>query len=549
MNHKYSTVFLILIMLGYFGLMFVLALTSEDIDDICSTDDKILKRTSGNWICADDSGNGSTTNNYYNNTYLNQFDQSLNTTDDVSFNNVLLGNSERPLFSTQDVQYTVCNSGCNYTTIQDAVNDVPYYIEHEYNISVQAGTYDEDVKVQNVRGNHLTVNNNERSFFRIEGNNEDPDTVKVKSFYIDNIKGMAFKLTGFQIYSTNPYTNEQAGVEFYSVDHGVFGRSNYTNGTNGFVCYSSKCNMDVINFGTHVLTGDAIVVKHLGFLDEQKEAGLPTSGTVNGSVYRINGGFVQFQGKDSTLSGEAGLYGGLLDTSNNWGWLYDRQNERFYDVDQFYTDGNPLLINSGGTDNALKIMSEDSAVDLRFNDTSSSNQAIVRFQSDNLIMKVDGSTDNFRINSSGHVSIGTAYSLQEQMLAVEGSGKFRTDTNNDPFYITRNGGVNEAFSIGVDDNGVIMESIQDETNGGMFTWKSQRNDDTSVNAYLWRVDSDNSVDTRMQLAGNGDFKVWGNVQIGSGNSQKNITLTSPNGNEWCCGVDNSGTFSCSAGAC
>lgn len=41
----------------------------------------------------------------------------------------------------------------------------------------------------------------------------------------------------------------------------------------------------------------------------------------------------------------------------------------------------------------------------------------------------------------------------------------------------------------------------------------------------------------------------GSVQIGGGDEQINLTMTSPNGNEWCCGVNNAGTFSCSAGAC
>lgn len=43
--------------------------------------------------------------------------------------------------------------------------------------------------------------------------------------------------------------------------------------------------------------------------------------------------------------------------------------------------------------------------------------------------------------------------------------------------------------------------------------------------------------------------VDGSLIIGDGTAQKNITMTSPDGSEFCCGVANDGTFSCSSGAC
>jgi len=42
--------------------------------------------------------------------------------------------------------------------------------------------------------------------------------------------------------------------------------------------------------------------------------------------------------------------------------------------------------------------------------------------------------------------------------------------------------------------------------------------------------------------------VNGILTIGGGINSK-ITMTSPDGNDWCCRVDNSGSFSCSSGAC
>lgn len=37
--------------------------------------------------------------------------------------------------------------------------------------------------------------------------------------------------------------------------------------------------------------------------------------------------------------------------------------------------------------------------------------------------------------------------------------------------------------------------------------------------------------------------------IGDGTNHANITMTSPNGNEWCCGVTDAGVFECKTGAC
>ncbi len=50
-NHKHSTVLLVIFLFLFLGVFLVSAFSSEDLDDICSTDDKILYR-SGFWDCA-----------------------------------------------------------------------------------------------------------------------------------------------------------------------------------------------------------------------------------------------------------------------------------------------------------------------------------------------------------------------------------------------------------------------------------------------------------------------------------------------------------------
>lgn len=79
MNHKISTYVLIGCILLIGGLYIISAFSSEDLDDVCLIDNSTLLRTSGLWGCGNISiapgGDGG-----------NPFDQSLNTTDDVTFN-------------------------------------------------------------------------------------------------------------------------------------------------------------------------------------------------------------------------------------------------------------------------------------------------------------------------------------------------------------------------------------------------------------------------------------------------------------------------------
>lgn len=59
--------------------------------------------------------------------------------------------------------------------------------------------------------------------------------------------------------------------------------------------------------------------------------------------------------------------------------------------------------------------------------------------------------------------------------------------------------------------------------------------------FIARNSADSQV-TRLILNGGDDF--GSSVQVGDGVNQHNITMTSPDGTEFSCGVNNSGTFSC-----
>jgi hypothetical protein len=55
--------------------------------------------------------------------------------------------------------------------------------------------------------------------------------------------------------------------------------------------------------------------------------------------------------------------------------------------------------------------------------------------------------------------------------------------------------------------------------------------------------------TDTDFTATGGLKLDDTLVMGDGSVQRNITMTSPDASEWCCGVNNTGSFSCSSGAC
>ena len=88
---------------------------------------------------------------------------------------------------------------------------------------------------------------------------------------------------------------------------------------------------------------------------------------------------------------------------------------------------------------------------------------------------------------------------------------------------------------------IILSSDGDED------WQIYSNADAGDQLIIKNLD-DTSLD-RFSISQTGLVTIFSNLTIGSGTVQTNMTLTSPDGSESCCGVDNSDTFVCSAGAC
>ena len=86
---------------------------------------------------------------------------------------------------------------------------------------------------------------------------------------------------------------------------------------------------------------------------------------------------------------------------------------------------------------------------------------------------------------------------------VDGTLIIDTDTGSKPFYVTRNGGLDQALKIYVDDAAAVFESIQDETANdyGSFIF----NMDAGVTEPFYDIRKNNS--TLMRVRGNGNVGI------------------------------------------
>ena len=95
-----------------------------------------------------------------------------------------------------------------------------------------------------------------------------------------------------------------------------------------------------------------------------------------------------------------------------------------------------------------------------------------------------------------------------------------------------------------------LRDITFSAQNGNLGWLMIRNINTNENATAYVDDNDFVIKSSQDEQPQGGFRFDGRkFQIGDGSSQTNITLTSPDGSESCCGVTNTDEFKCSPGAC
>lgn len=216
--------------------------------------------------------------------------------------------SSRPLTSENPRNITVCASGCDYTTIQEAINQVPYFLRHRYIIKIGNGVYDENIIIPPIIVSDTIYNNQGPvEALEIRGNTSDMNLVKIKSIQITGQVGAQNPLIQYvTVYGTDDYSNENVSISIYGSNHPILKFINITSvAINGIMSYGSSVSISGIDFGNNNLLY-AMDVKHGGSFYSFVSLNVPSYGTVQRYVYVLEGGNI-YSNNDNIKSG-IGLY-------------------------------------------------------------------------------------------------------------------------------------------------------------------------------------------------------------------------------------------------
>ncbi|KKN69649.1 hypothetical protein LCGC14_0439520 [marine sediment metagenome] len=250
----------------------------------------------------------------------NIHNQDLNTTSNVTFDNMNLtgdlnatniyggnfyfGNTsgtfdetcpDRPLVSNADRDISVCSSGCDYITIQEAVCQIPLINRFKTKIDVGVGTYLEDVFIPPVITSGLHPTEGAISRVQIIGSQVTPLNVKVNSFTISSGSGtLEPTLAGFSMLSHSPQSDENASIYVYGTQQAGISDITFEEVSSttliGIEVYSSGVSVHNIDLGVDKLKW-FVETKHNGYLFVNSDS---TNRAPNGSVtdvlYQMSGG-------------------------------------------------------------------------------------------------------------------------------------------------------------------------------------------------------------------------------------------------------------------
>lgn len=238
------------------------------------------------------------------------------------------GQPQRPLIATSSLVILVGPTR-SCTTIQCALNRVPYFMEYPVQIDADDGDYSgEDIILWPSYGARVNQGGVERITFQLIGSTTNPSAVKVGSILATGLYGDYFGINGFEVQHENPYDNENSYISIYGSKEVAFNNLLFTgSGERGITCYNSYCAPEAnIDFGTNVLTGNAFTTKRFGEIDFDSAYPINATGTVMGYAFNPGDGNIVYSSATNFLTGTAGL------VDNSGGYLYDRVEGIIYGV-------------------------------------------------------------------------------------------------------------------------------------------------------------------------------------------------------------------------
>jgi len=195
------------------------------------------------------------------------------------------------------------NGGGDFTSLQEAINQIPMWMAHTYRFNVADGTYDEDIVVPAFYFERIisqAYDSNTKGFLdglEIVGNDSNPSNVKIKSIVWAGGQTFRTKFQGFEITSGSPYADQNAALEVRRGVEVVLRNLKFTDttfGTRAMSAYGGTITVkEGVDIGSNLFSGP-FVAKVGGSLQIASNQPLtnPNSGTATGNLFGAQDGTV-----------------------------------------------------------------------------------------------------------------------------------------------------------------------------------------------------------------------------------------------------------------
>jgi hypothetical protein len=230
--------------------------------------------------------------------------------------------TDRPLWTTESTTVTVdAAGGADYTSIQDALNNIPLFILHSYAINVRDGDYTSEgtlIVPPHVLSYIDRDTNDESVNITIYGDVTTPTNVKTGAWIVDHSIGYRTKISGFNITEPDTVTDENSAISFYGCGKSSADAITVTGGTfgNAFLAYASDARFTGITIDGTATVNNGFVTKAMGQILINQGASISGS-NVDSYLFRsiAGGGYINVSDTSNiSITGS----GGFADAAGTW---------------------------------------------------------------------------------------------------------------------------------------------------------------------------------------------------------------------------------------
>jgi hypothetical protein len=308
----------------------------------------------------------------------------------VGVDSITQATLNRPLVSTKDVYLEVKADGTkNYTTIQAAINKVPYFLLHNYTIKVHDGYYNENLVIPSITlGDSIHPTEGAVAGLKLQGNLNNKNAVIVNSLSIVGSTGSSTPMVRYMTFNgTEPRSDENVTISIYHSNQVDLSYLNITgNSLYAVMLYSSNL----------YATNNTFNGQQYGYLLKRNSKG--TFGDVGGYADEgvLSSGYIFVNSGYAEIVNEAVTVPSDYNCGNKGGFVIDGRTNSLYCLDNILTSG--VQIDRNNNEESLNI------------DSEATTAGVVTIESEN----VDGNTMLVR-NNGNHADSSNAVfmSIQE----------------------------------------------------------------------------------------------------------------------------------------